>query len=123
MDKIGAERELPKPRRLGKINPANKYNRAILLEYTRKSDIDDIMGKAKLLADVSEESPLSNIYIQRDLPPSVREANYKLRKQLKEEKTKEENTGANLKIDYRAGTIRRTVVDEEVVIYTVKHPF
>ena len=58
------------------------------------------------------------------IPPSIREGNYKLRQQLKVEKAKTENAGAELRIDYKMGTISRVLgEDDEVVIFTNKHPF
>jgi hypothetical protein len=67
---------------------------------------------------------MKKIYIQRDLPPNIREGNYKLRQQLKAEKAKTENAGVELKLDYKKGTISRIVGEEdEVVIFTSQHPF
>ena len=123
MHKIGANHPIPEPKRLGKLNNTNRHHRAILLEYNDKKQIDDLMGKARHLADLMDDDPAKKIYIQRDLPPSIREANFKLRSQLKIEKAKQENTGANLKLDDKNGTISRSVGNEEVVIFTVQHPF
>ena len=114
---------LPKPKRLGKVNNTSRIHRAILLEFESKDQVNSLIGKAKHLAELPAEDPLRKCYIQRDLPPSVREANYKLRSQLKVERAKTENAEANLKLDYKSGTITRTIGREEVVIFILKHPF
>ena len=124
MDKIGILHQLQNTKRLGKLHANNKFHRAILLQCTDKEEVDNIIEKAKQLGDLTETDPLKKIYIQRDLPPNIREGNYKLRQQLKAEKAKTENAGVELKLDYRKGTISRIVGEEdEVVIFTSQHPF
>ena len=125
MDKIGIIIDpFPDTKRLGKLNPNNRYHRAILIQCRDKKQVDGIVEKAKQLGDLPETDPAKKIYIQRDLPPNIREGNYKLRQQLKSEKVRTENNGAELKMDYKKGTISRVEgVDDEVVIFTSHHPF
>ena len=102
----------------------NKYHRATLIQCESKDQVDKTLTKAKDLADLPELDTARKIFFQRDLPPSIREGNYKLRQQLKVEKAKTENAGAELRIDYKMGTISRVLgEDDEVVIFTNKHPF
>ena len=82
-----------------------------------------IIEKAKQLAELPDGDAAKKIYIQRDLPPSIREANYKLRSQLKVEKLKPENQGVELKMNYKKGTLSRVIGEEEVIIFTVQNPF
>ena len=125
LEKIGVLLDpFPPTKRLGKHSNNNKYHRAILIQCESKDQVDKTLTKAKDLADLPELDPARKIFFQRDLPPSIREGNYKLRQQLKVEKAKTENAGAELRIDYKKGTISRVLgEDDEVVIFTNKHPF
>ena len=125
LEKIGVHLDpFPPAKRLGKHSNNNKYHRAILIQCENKDQVDNTLTKAKDLADLPELGPASKIYFQRDLPPSIREGNYKLRQQLLVEKKKTENAGAELRLDYKKGTISRVLGEEdEVVIFTNKHPF
>ena len=125
LEKIGVHLDpFPSAKRLGKHSNNNKYHRAILIQCESKDQVDKTLTKAKDLANLPELDPARKIFFQRDLPPSVREGNYKLRQQLKVEKAKTENAGAELRIDYKKGTISRVLgEDDEVVIFTNKQPF
>ena len=124
MEQIGVEIEpFPDTRRLGKLNTDSRYHRAILLECGDKGKVNEIIEKSKQLGDLSDDDPSKKIFIQRDLPPSIREGNFKLRQQLRAEKAKTENAGVELKLDYKKGTISRVQGEDETVIFTSKHPF
>ena len=124
-ERIGAVLDpLPDAKRLGKLDARNKFHRALLIQCDNKAEVDGIIEKAKQLGDLPETDPAKKVFIQRDLPPNIREGNYRLRQQLKVEKAKMENAGTELKLDYKKGTISRMVGDDdEVVIFNSQHPF
>ena len=103
--------EIIKVRRLGQPaeNDTQKI-RPIEVSFTSCKPRDKILQDARHLKD--KGIPFANIRIKKDLHPAVRQEWKRLKELEEEEKARPENTGMNIRIDYR----KRVLLRDDVVI-------
>lgn len=85
-------------RRLG-TSSGGQRRRPILVTLASRDERDTMLDKAKSLKTCEE--PYKNIYIKKDVHPSVREEWRRLREAEQREKERPENTGCNIRFSAR----------------------
>ena len=116
LDKIECNNIIPsKTSRLRKIrHEPNSSSRPILLVLSSVTDKQNILNQSKRLKDAGDE--FKSIYLKKDLHPDVRKEWKRLRDSARNEKSKPENHGMNIFVDYTNGVLRRNgdVIDRFV---------
>ena len=107
--------QVEKVDRLGNQNTNKKRPLKVILK--NKQERWNILEKARTLKNFS--SPFSDIYINKDVSPSVRNEFKRLREVTKREKQKAENMGRNVFLNYK----ERKVYVDDVVIDSYKPNF
>ena len=93
-----------KVKRLGELSASQNYPRALHVTLKNHEQQLKILEKAKNLKDVPG---CAKVYIKKDLHPTVRHEQSRLRKREKEEKAKSENTGCTIRYDYKQRVLLR----------------
>ncbi len=108
-DVLGEHLNIDSHRRLGREPGGRK--RPILVTLPSRQIREDLIKKARNLKDAGE--PFAQVYVKRDVHPSVRNEWKRLREVETAEKAKPENVGCVIRLDTRKRKLYRddTVID------------
>ena len=104
---IGVDAVQPQSsKRMGQAVDGKK--RPMLVKVASKKERDLIVSNAKALKNASDD--YKEVYLRKDVHPSVRREWKRLRDRVKEEQDKPCNAGAVIQLDFKTRTIRRNNV-------------
>lgn len=107
---------LHKTERLGRTTVSSK--RPIKVTLAHPADRERILSNARRLKQSNCEQ-LKKVYVKKDANPLVRQEQARLREVLRREKEKPENTGKQVKIDYKQNKV--FVGELEIDSFQIQH--